>query len=108
MGGQAWLNTLRTNSSSATSPFASTTSHPYDRQFLVVFCDAASASPLLEHTMIRRAPWLAMWMARLPQRPFSPPTMRYDESGRNASVGMAGLMGSWTSSWPLEMTILPM
>ncbi len=107
-GGEACWNTLRTNSSSAASPLVSTISHPYARQFLRVFWEASSLIPLREHTMIFRAPCFAMWMARFPQRPLRPPTMRYEASGRRASLRTAGRMGTCTSSSPLEMITLPM
>jgi hypothetical protein len=42
------LEHLPHDPSSATSLFASTTSPPYERQFLSVFCDASSPSLLFE------------------------------------------------------------
>jgi hypothetical protein len=90
------------------SPLASVTRHPYDIQSRTILAEASSLMPLRLLTTMCRAPCCAMCTANVLQRPFRPPTMRYETSGDSLSVRIAGRVGTMISvSFLFVITILP-
>lgn len=90
---------LRTSSSTATSPISLSTEQPSASRFLITSWDRSSSYPLRHMTARCLAPpVLAMWRARLPHTPLSPPTRRYDSRGLRELESFRRLRRTWQQS----------